>query len=419
MDRILRAREERSALIKSKLSESSETIIIIKANIIGVDKNPYYALLIINIFNRLIKELFEISNTEFFESLDGPFYLLRAKVKAEDVKLKCIDLEEKHLLGRLVDIDVYFGNGSLSRKQFNRGFRKCLVCSEDAVICMRMMSHTLEEIREKENQKIKKYFKKILEKYIDEAITLEANLDPKFGLVTKKTNGSHKDMDYSLLMKSKYVILDDLVEMFFIGFENDLLDGFFKARKLGISTEIKMYEVTTGVNTYKGLIFILGITLVALGFAIKNKRKDLFSLIKIIGKDLTTELDTEVNTFGKFAYINYGFLGARGEVHSGLENVKAAKDILTELSNEALTLTLIHLIKNVEDTVLLKRSKTIDKYKYYKNLVGGIEEYNYDTINLVTDECIKNNISFGGSADLLITTIFIKLIEEELGVIYE
>lgn len=424
MDKILEAREKRSNLIKAKIDNSSVTnytLIIIKANVIGVNKCPYYAYLIINVFLKKIKDKLDIINYEFHETADGPFYLIEVKSDAKEAKLLCIDLEEQHPLGRLVDLDVYSKVGSFSRRELGHEFRKCLICDDIAIKCMRNSIHTLTELTNQTNIIVRNYLDSNILELIDKSITMEAMLDPKFGLVTINSNGSHSDMNFDLLMASRDAIKDDLKKMFFYGFDNDdIATGFLKARKLGLNTEVKMYQATNNVNTYKGLIFILGIVLVAVGYAIKNNRKDLFNLIKMIGKDLVKELEEEdYKTFGKYAYINFGFLGARGEVHNGLENVRWAKELLVDYSDETLTKTLIYLIRNTEDTVLLKRSKTIEKYNYFKSLVGSIEEYNLEKINEITNECIKDNISFGGSADLLVASIFVSLIEKEMGVIYE
>jgi triphosphoribosyl-dephospho-CoA synthetase len=68
---------------------------------------------------------------------------------------------------------------------------------------------------------------------------------------------------------------------------------------------------------------------------------------------------------------------------------------------------LCYLIINIEDTVLLKRCKTIEKYNEvinkFKNLI-----YNTEEINALNDYCISNNLSFGGAADLLIVSVFIQ-----------
>lgn len=419
MNKVLKAREARSNLIIETLTNSSNNVIIIKANVVGENKNTYYSYLVVNIFFKLVQEKVKIIKGKFIESADGPFYLLEVSNNLKNIKEILINIEEYHPLGRIVDLDVYSKTGSISRLDLGKEFRKCIICDDVAHKCIRSRKHSEIEVKEKIESLVCNYLENIVSKSVDDAITMEANLDPKFGLVTSKTSGSHPDMDFHLLMKSKDAIHFDLVKMFFLGFDNELLAGFRKARMLGLDTERKMYKATNNINTYKGLIFILGITLVSLGYAIKNKRTDLFNLVKDIGKDLIIEFDNELNTFGKEAFIKYGISGARGEVHKGLISVRDVKKRLSSLNNEDLTMALIYLIKNVDDTVLLKRAKTLEKYYYFKELVGSINEYDLELIKKVTDECIENNISFGGSADLLITSIFLKLIERELVINYE
>ena len=81
-------------------------------------------------------------------------------------------------------------------------------------------------------------------------------------------------------------------------------------------------------------------------------------------------------------------------------------------------MALIEIIRGLEDTVLLKRSGSLEKYNYYKNLVGSIDNYDITKIEEITEECINENISFGGSADILAISIFIKKMLERL-VFYE
>ena len=65
---------------------------------------------------------------------------------------------------------------------------------------------------------------------------------------------------------------------------------------------------------------------------------------------------------------------------------------------------------NIEDTVLLKRSGTYEKYLYFKRLISSADPQNKEKIKILTAECIKNNISIGGSADLLIAGVLVKKI---------
>ena len=416
MDKILNAREARSKLIKSKASDSF--VIVIKANIIGPTKNTYYSKIIINIFLGIILRDLKILNYEFRSSLDGDFYILNTLALLTETKEYLINLEDTHPLGRLVDLDLYNIDGPLSRRDLNIATRKCLVCSNDAVYCMRIKKHSLAVVEAKSVEIFNNYLKVTINEFIAKAITLEADLDPKFGLVTKKSSGSHQDMDYLLLMKAKDAITNDLGEMFFLGLNYNLDIAFKKARELGLITEQKMYAATNGVNAYKGLIFILGIALVSLGNSLKNG-SDFYNNIKLIAADFESEFSKEETTFGNYVYYNFNFLGARGEAISGYLSLRKAKRYLNDLSNKSLTLTLINLIKHTEDTVLLKRSKTIERYTYFKNKISSIKEYNKKEIEEITKECIEENISFGGSADLLITAIFIYLIEKEFFIKYE
>ena len=74
----------------------------------------------------------------------------------------------------------------------------------------------------KDSKEFSSYLKRLIKKMINTAMLDELNLHPKFGLVTPYTSGSHKDMDYSLMVNAKNAILDDLVEMFMLGFNENL-----------------------------------------------------------------------------------------------------------------------------------------------------------------------------------------------------
>ena len=103
------------------------------------------------------------------------------------------------------------------------------------------------------------------------AILQELNLEIKFGLVTPSSSGSHPDMNYELMFNSKEIIIPHLVRIFELGFlypdDKDLLE---KARLIGIEAETQMFDMTKQINTYKGLIYILGFVLLSLGILVKK-----------------------------------------------------------------------------------------------------------------------------------------------------
>ncbi|HOH58735.1 MAG TPA: triphosphoribosyl-dephospho-CoA synthase, partial [Bacilli bacterium] len=69
--------------------------------------------------------------------------------------------------------------------------------------------------------------------------------------------------------------------------------------------------------------------------------------------------------------------------------------------------------KSTTDTVLFARAKTEESYHHFKDLITSIKVYDETRIKEVTEECIKNNISIGGSADILVVAIFLYLLREE------
>lgn len=418
MNEILMARESRSLLVKE--IHRGFPLLVIKANTPGTNKNSPQAFFLVDYFSEIVKEKFPVSKAEFFHSADGPFWLLEFSER-KNYKANFIDIEDKHPLGRLIDLDFYFNPiKSESRLDLNFKPRKCLICSDVALHCVRSQKHSLEELNQKIRRIILEFLLENIRPLIDEAITMEAQLDPKFGLVTKVSSGSHPDMDYSLLMRAKTIIIGPLLEMFALGYQEDLLPAFQKARLIGLEAEAKMYQATNNVNVYKGLIFVFGIMLVALGNSLSNYSFDIFSRVKQIGVEVEKDFSNlSESTSGMKAYLEYGIKGIRGEVINALPNVRKALETLNDFSRETLLMTLIGLIRDVEDTVLLKRAESLDRYLYYRKLIGSITNFDEERIKEITRECIENNLSFGGSADLLIVTIFLKKVEGCLKLNYE
>lgn len=404
-DLILQAREERYENIKALFKDN---LICVKANIPGDDKQIPIAYILIRIFKNEIIKLIKVQDIYYFDSYDGPYYLISVE-KDENVKRTLLMVEENHPLGRFIDLDFFTETGkSVYRQDLNLPPRKCYLCQEDVLMCIRQKRHTVRELLTYLNTGVNQYLDTIIENFVDEAILKELNLDFKFGLVTPTTSGSHPDMDYDLMIKAKNAIIPYIKEMFWIGYNHDDLDSCFtKAKVIGILAENDMFIATKGINAYKGLIFILGLAVTSAGYVLKHNQDldDLFSNIKIMTKGIFKNLNDE--TFGVKAYQEYQFGGAREEAQSGLINVQAVYQSFKELSDEELHMALINIIKNTNDSVMLKRAKTLEKYQYFKKMITNIQEYNLEKIKQITNECISENISCGGAADILIAAIFI------------
>ena len=424
IEKILKARENKQKNL-SKFMKNDLVYLILKVNFPGEDKRTTIAHFLINLFRKRIFDTFSVKNNRFFSDYDGFYEIFEINSKnANEIKVASIELEESPL-GRFVDIDVYYNSlKSISREELGFENRKCYICNEMAHVCVRNRTHSLKELKEKIEDEVIDYIFEETKNIIKESLELECELNPKFGLVTSNNTGSHSDMNYDLMMRSKEVIAPYIAMMTISGFCNEIDDIFYNIREIGKKAEVSMYKVTGGINTYKGLIFGMGFAAAAIGYLLNKDQVNYHMLkdtIMYLGRNLEDDFSSPLDTFGFLAYKNYGFLGARGEVIRGLPNAFKAIKVLDEYEcydNEALTMALIEIIRGLEDTVLLKRSGSLEKYNYYKNLVGSIDNYDITKIEEITEECISENISFGGSADILAISIFIKKMLERL-VFYE
>ncbi|MDD5292682.1 MAG: triphosphoribosyl-dephospho-CoA synthase, partial [Candidatus Izemoplasmatales bacterium] len=147
----------------------------------------------------------------------------------------------------------------------------------------------------------------------------------------------------------------------------------------------------------------------------QSKTQTVFEIAADISKDLTGELGNKQTTFGEVAFMRYGFKGARGEAESGFKHVQEALEFLDDLSWNSRIKALLYLIANVEDTVFLKRSGSLERMEYHKEALRKINNIDLDTVKRLTSYCIEQNLSFGGSADLLVVSCFLKRYQAEFG----
>lgn len=405
MSSILVSREERFQKIQSLL-EKHEVIISLKANIPGPDKNIPVAYLLVKIFSHLIDPN-QVMNREFFESEDGPYYLYSSSTSnPSQIKEIMILLEESSQIGRFVDIDVYSLNQSFHRMKP----RKCFVCNDDAFVCARTKKHSLKELLDKMNQIVLSHISEELMKYIDLSMLDELNLHPKFGLVTPLSQGSHEDMNYDLMVKAKDTIIPYFNKIFNYAFQEskslEIMNQ--EIRSIGLLAEEAMYLSTNGINAYKGLIYHLGYTVFALGKVLIHHQSfdEVFIWLKKLNDDYVKELEQSTLTAGKKLFLEKGIGGARKEMSLGLPNVKIALDNIEDIHQDSIYKTLVYLILHLEDTTFYKRVDSSEA-ELIINKFKALDYTNLKAIQDLTTECIKKNLSFGGSADLLVVSLFL------------
>ena len=380
-----------------------------------------------NQINLIEKDSIEISDAA------GDFYLVPCSpggLTLKAIKQVCENFEQSHPLGRFIDADLNDQDGT----SVSSGKSKlCFFCLErPAIECRREKAHEPEELRsfmfpkmdyycnqQKETSVIKK-----LSSLAQQAILLEISLTPKPGLVDKFSNGSHADMNYQTFINSTTAISPWFAELVREGFsygDNDLMKALPLIRNIGLRMESAMYEATRNVNTQKGIIFLMGLSLFASGklfsqtdqFVIGDFRRVIQDVCKDLVKRELAENSNTGKSHGEDIFHKYGFGGARAEAESGFSTIfefglPHLKGV-TELNDEVLIKTFLAIAANNDDTNILYRSNADVLENFKKLCKKALADFNDQRYSAVIDFCKRENISPGGSADLLAVTIFVHL----------
>lgn len=411
-NKILADREKRLLNVKAFFNLYPEdSLVMIKANIPGANKNYPISSYLIKFFLNIIKGTYSPFYLEFYESYDGPYYLCGIKGKNEKIKKSLINIEDNHELGRFVDLDFFIdGEKSLSRQDFNLPLRKCILCNNDALYCIRTEAHEVNDILLHIEKTTVFFFADLIVDLVDYAILRELKIDQKFGLVSLTSSGSHPDMNYQTMLKAKNSILYYFKKMVILGYQaEDLTTLLSSVRVDGLEAEKKMFEATNGINCYKGIIFLLGLSALSFGYTIKTSTcfNDVFKNIKIISEDIYEDFYLNYDTIGVKLFHEYGITGVRGVAKNGFEVIKKNLDKLTISStDQELRALLYHFIITSEDTVFIKRSKSYQRYLRFKDVIKQYDPNDLEDLSSLNKFAEKFNLSFGGSADLLIVAIF-------------
>lgn len=396
-DKLLIAREKRAKIVGEMIKISD--VVTIKANVPGWEKNIPLATLLTKHFGKIVKSA-GVKDIKRSDGADG--LTLYGKVDLGlEFKEYAVALEQTHPLGRLVDIDVRLKGGKQSLSRGN--LRKCFLCDNPAFVCGKNRTHAIGELVNFFNNTAKEYFHNLIAEFIKESMLDELNIEDKFGLVTPTSNGAHKDMNYSVMVDAIEVIKDRLADAFFVGLKADETENLIeKLIPIGIDCEEKMRLATNGANAYKGFIFAGGLLLASSGYALKMSL--CFNNVFNVSADIYSYYTPPTDTFGFKSYQN-GFGGIRKEAQSGFSTVNKAQKFIRK---KPLWKILTFILSEIDDSVLLKRADGVDNYARFKKLIVESTKQNRKD---VTQKCIVNNVSIGGSADLLICALLMDRIK--------
>ncbi|MCL4483914.1 MAG: triphosphoribosyl-dephospho-CoA synthase, partial [Bacteroidetes bacterium] len=173
------------------------------------------------------------------------------------------------------------------------------------------------------------------------------------------------------------------------------------------------------INTQKGIIFLMGLSLFACGKLYSQsdqfESEQFRSIIRDSCKNLVAkELNNNFlsgKSHGEAIFQKYGHSGARGEAESGFRTVfefgLPQLSGLTVLNDDALIKCFLAIASNNNDTNILYRRGTEVLFAFQGLCKKAAENFNEANYAKVIEFCKNENISPGGSADLLAVSIFV------------
>lgn len=269
-----------------------------------------------------------------------------------------------------------------------------------------------------------------------QAMMYEVSCYPSPGLVSPVSCGAHRDMNFFTFIDSTSALSRYLTLFVEEGLSDKTYEEIFKGiRETGVEAEKDMFLKTRGINTHKGMLFLIGVCCAAVGKAIFDKKSfgNIHDIIKgmtkgIVVKELLKLKDKKQLSHGEKLFCKYKAEGIRGEVERGIPTVfNFALDFYKrnyELDiNDRLVHTLIGIMQFCDDSTIIHRHgpKVLKEVKEVAADImkaGGMKTViGRERIKNLCDEFIERNISPGGSADLLGVTVFLHLVEEYMNVI--
>lgn len=244
----------------------------------------------------------------------------------------------------------------------------------------------------------------------ERALRMELDTTPKPGLVDRRDNGAHKDMDYALMSKSISALRPYLTRLA-VESAKDIDPA--KIKEIGIEAEKAMLKATGGVNTHKGALFCIGLSVAAASnLASATGSVQVYSFKELVSR-AASEIPSARGTHGAEAKRSFKAVGA-------LENARAAyPELFTDWLPYYRSLegdpfrchkTLLHIMTTLDDTNILHRRGAEGLAHAEAEAARLLEDFSESGLSSLNKDFIRENISPGGSADMLSLTIFIESI---------
>jgi triphosphoribosyl-dephospho-CoA synthase len=259
-----------------------------------------------------------------------------------------------------------------------------------------------------------------------QVLIAEAELTPKPGLVDRRGAGAHNDLSLSIMKRSALTIEPYLCEMAFISSKNHPSQPLReRLAVIGRDAEHAMLKATSGSNSHKGAIWIVGLLISAA--AMQDEDKVPASRIAATAKKIASFEDRatpRLVSHGDVVAKRYGVAGARGEVFRGFPHVVDiglrmlhSRRASGAQENVARLDALLGIMSRLDDTCLLYRGGE-EALVTAKGGAAAVESaggsgtaFGRQRLQRLDHRLLELRVSPGGSGDLLAATLFLDAVE--------
>lgn len=439
---MLEAREQRASRQRELLGTGKGTLVCFTMNIAGPVKNgpqieKGFCLGLRQLEDQLRVGAIPVLHLEISKQATGCEAMVLVQGDPLAVKALTVELEDGSRLGRLFDMDVLRPDGSkVDRQELGKPERKCLICDGNAKVCARSRTHTVAQLQQETKHILAEAIRQDLCSrsacLATRALLYEAATTPKPGLVDRENSGSHRDMDIFTFQSSAAALWPYFYRCTEIGVDtrDESPESAFSAlRPAGKQAEGAMLRATNGVNTHKGAIFSLGLLCAALGRCMgKTDAPSLLSECAAMTKGLLSRdyagLTAEnAKTAGQKLYLRYGITGVRGQAEAGFPTVRnvGLPKLETALAagksiNEAGCAALLAMLADTVDTNMVHRGGYLRAMEVKSDIARLLEDTPFpdtEALNRLDAAFIRENLSPGGTADLLAMVYLLHFLKED------
>lgn len=278
-------------------------------------------------------------------------------------------------------------------------------------------------------------YAKVLGALATNATVWEVYIAPKPGLVDRFSPGAHGDMNYELFLRSARALAPLWAFQGEVG-ERGMPpeEAMGLLREHGLIMEQAMFQATGGINTHKGLIYVLSLLLYGAGRALFLKALPTPRTICALGGEpcrnavahelhpLGTGAPRRPLTHGEALFRSHGVTGVRGEASRGFPSLRrgGAPAFFHSLRqgnswHDAALDALLVLMELCEDSNIMHRGG----YEFwdgpYRRMVRAARRRlrqgasRGEVLEDLDAAFISRRLSPGGAADLLTGTLFLAL----------